>query len=621
MLQPYLDLAASVVSPGILKQELEALYSTDRLYTFPKFNETARYIESRMTDLGLAARLEAHPADGSTRIHDWTMPLAWEVNACRLEVVGPSDFVPALLADRETIPQCVIFGSGFTSEEGLTAELICYETALQMKRADPGIFKDRIVFTTQRANYIKRKAARAGALGIVSCFMPDPVKRHEETFWTNTWHDDPSGWAITADCSRIFGISISPALGEQLTQALERGPVTVKATVTGRFYEDEFYTPLARIEGTSPVTVLGYAHIYEQGAMDNASGGAVLLEAARAVRALQRDGRLGPLKRSLEFLHCFECYGTIAWAHDPQADEIRRIKYGVYVDSVGADQALNAGSVFQMVRDPHATLTFTEILMKRLVELHIPATVRKAFVGFALGDNWVTDPLIGIPGVWLQSTSDNWHNSADTPAAIDYELLKTQTEITMAYMLFIAQAGPEEVQWLADEIMRAAQEELEKEPDAGRKNYLIAVRKRQIHSLAPLLNEEEAAASAPYLDQCAGKLEKNTVSAPPDEGTWATVRNALPDIGAAAGLFPRMLLPGQFTFETIPAEQKEGIPVVKWSGPHLTAHFWADGSRSLEEILRNIFYEYGHVPGDMVGYFRFLVKHGYALFEPGSAGG
>src|SRR5438128_2369086 len=55
------------------------VYSTDRWFTFPKFEETARYLKERLEQTGVKqVEIGGAPADGKSQAGFWTMPLAWD---------------------------------------------------------------------------------------------------------------------------------------------------------------------------------------------------------------------------------------------------------------------------------------------------------------------------------------------------------------------------------------------------------------------------------------------------------------------------------------------------------------------------------------------------------------
>jgi len=614
VIKKYLEMVRDSVSPENLMTELKNLYETDRFYTFPKFRETAEYIEKRMSSQGCRVTMHSHAADGRTKHLDWTMPLAWDVDECLLEITEPSDFSPKKLADRKETLQCAVFGSGFTPENGTEAEMVFYEKEKKRDDFKSDMFQNKIVFTQQRANMIKKEVAAAGGLGVVSCYIPDPEHFPDVTFWTNTWHD--TGWAITETCSKIFGISITPSKGKRLISAFNNGSrLRARAKVTGRYYKGEFFTPVSEIPGKYPQTILGYAHIYEQGAQDNASGGAALLEIARIIQSLLENGTLRELKRTVRFLHCFECYGTVAYTATADPQEIELTRLGIYLDTIGLDQARDTKGTFKIVNDPHPTSTFAQILSKRLVESRLPDSIYRKYVSFTLGDNWITDPLVDIPGVWLEMESDKWHSSADTIDTMDPETFRIQTEIAAAYILFAAQAGPEEAEWLAEEIVMESEQDLAC-GDRGKLEYLCMIRKRQLDSLNRILTSEEAALFRPVLEEKKRTIAERVLqSSSQPEDSWKDVRSQIEDIGQCETVFPKSLMPGQYTFEDIPEDEKKGIPGAVWSSQLITAAYWADGTRSIADIIKYIYYEYGTLRKDLLKYFTFLEKHGYAEFK------
>src|SRR5437773_9278144 len=82
------------IQPQQAMNFMQQVYSTDRWFTYPKFQETAGYLKKTMEDIGLKnVELLGAPADGTTQAGFWTMPLAWDAKSARLEIVDPA--VPA----------------------------------------------------------------------------------------------------------------------------------------------------------------------------------------------------------------------------------------------------------------------------------------------------------------------------------------------------------------------------------------------------------------------------------------------------------------------------------------------------------------------------------------------
>src|SRR5687768_12993782 len=73
-LSELLDKVRSQIDSDRAMRHMRAIHATDRFFTFPKFEETAAYIERSMRSAGLqdSVILKA-PADGVSRAGFWTM--------------------------------------------------------------------------------------------------------------------------------------------------------------------------------------------------------------------------------------------------------------------------------------------------------------------------------------------------------------------------------------------------------------------------------------------------------------------------------------------------------------------------------------------------------------------
>src|SRR3954453_12835008 len=96
-------------SPDQAVRDVRTIWETDRWFTFPKFEETAKNVAAIMRRAGLEdVEIGSPPADGVTQGGYWTMPLAWDVKVGTLEIVDPQ--VPAerrILADYQKTPTSI----------------------------------------------------------------------------------------------------------------------------------------------------------------------------------------------------------------------------------------------------------------------------------------------------------------------------------------------------------------------------------------------------------------------------------------------------------------------------------------------------------------------------------
>src|SRR3954452_12075808 len=95
-------------------RDVRTIWETDRWFTFPKFEETAKNVAAIMRRAGLEdGEIGNAPADGVSQGGFWTMPMAWDVKTGTLEILDPS--VPVemrMLADYQKVPTSIGMWSG-----------------------------------------------------------------------------------------------------------------------------------------------------------------------------------------------------------------------------------------------------------------------------------------------------------------------------------------------------------------------------------------------------------------------------------------------------------------------------------------------------------------------------
>ena len=95
--------------------------------------------------------------------------------------------------------------------------------------------------------------------------------------------------------------SISPRQAEYLRGLMGKGPVRVKATVDSRYYSGGYPYVTGVLPGTSgdEEEVLTLGHTAEQGAHDNATGVATMMESLSTLQRLIAAGKLPRPRRSM----------------------------------------------------------------------------------------------------------------------------------------------------------------------------------------------------------------------------------------------------------------------------------------------------------------------------------
>jgi hypothetical protein len=631
----------SEVRPGDAMDYLYRVYTTDRWFTFPKFQETAEYLKAAMSAAGLKdVELVSPPADGVTQYGFWTMPLAWDVKSATLEIVEPG-VPPAtrVLADYRKIPASLGMWSGPTPPEGITAEVVELRSlnAAEIEKAD---LKGKFVMVRQDMSSRKLPLIRKGVIGVISGHTESPDLR-DAHWWMNAWGDN--GWGFTKKSTSLPAFSISLRQADMISGLLARGGrVRVRAKVDSRYYVGTYPYATAVLKGSgSDEEVLELGHTTEIGANDNAAGVAVMMEAISSLNRLIEAGKLPRPRRGIRILAMPEMYGSMHYvAANPE--RIRRTVAAICLDT-GAGLYSLAGSEYTFHLNPDVARSYTDALILRIAERHFsarPGQRKFYWAPFKAGtDTLYSDPTIGIPTVWAYGGSGIpvHHNSEDTPDRVDQRSLADGIVVTAAYLYLIASAGEAEVPWLVEitaergheNMLRAANLALERLGRAGdaaargaalheglERMVYAADREQQavlstLRLAAPERREPLRASLAPTLRAirsfAAGQSERLSEAA----GRVKPVAPADRQLDEAARMVVTRKRFGNITFDDLPRDQWGGYPSAAWDATLIAALDWCDGRRNLAEVIRLTRLERGASNFNFVGYFRFLAQHGY----------
>jgi aminopeptidase YwaD len=212
---------------------------------------------------------------------------------------------------------------------------------------------------------------KLGAAGVVSFNNPTgkPIDRPDQFAWNGISRGfGPGG----SGAKTTFGFNLSHRIGMELLELLEGGKrVMLRARVKATEYDTDMQAPTAVIRGTgSEQEIALAAHLFEgiakQGAMDNASGSALLLEVARAWMKLIHDGVLPRPRRTVRFLWIPEIVGTMQYLQRFPG-EARRMVAAVAVDMAGEDVKQNRNSL-HLMRTPYSTPSFVNEVLQQFYE-------------------------------------------------------------------------------------------------------------------------------------------------------------------------------------------------------------------------------------------------------------
>ncbi len=630
---------------------MRQVYSTDRWFTYPKFEATAEFLRKTMEEIDLKeVELLAAPADGASQAGFWTMPLAWDAKSARLEIVDPP--VPAdqaALADFQKVPTSLGMWSGSTPPEGITAEVV------DLKQTDPAKIaqlplKGKLVLTSRNPADFKWALVRAGAAGAINAFTENPSLKDGRQ-WINAWGDN--GWAFTKGSTPLLSFSITPRQAALVRKLLaEHGVVRVKATVDTRYYRGTYPYVTGVIPGTSSEEVLTLGHSSEQGAQDNATGVAAMLESLATLNRLINSGKLARPKRSIRLFIMGELYGSMHYV-DTHRERVRNTVAALCMDTPAASYDL-AGTEYTFYMNPHVAKSFTDAFILRVAQEYFPHVQRPWHEHeFMAGtDTYLSEPMVNIPTVWGYSGSgvETHHNSEDTPDRVDPRSLRDIATVNAAYLYYLANADEPEAMWLAElsqtrgyeQILQSAALFLNRIPAVSDGNglaplfqdasdhvaYSVERETRAVLSVVRLVPEpkREAAAKnlAPLVDGMRrfGNDQTSRVRRAIDRRALELgfkvrvepIAAPAPQLNEASRIVVRRKRFGTLPLDDIPPDQREGYPSAAWDVVPTTALYWCDGHRNLAEVIHLTRMELGPTNFDFVGYFRFLRKKGYVDF-------
>ncbi len=640
--------------PEQAMEYMRSIYSTDRWFNFAKFQETADYLKLQMQKMGLQqVEIGTPPADGVTQFGFWTMPMAWDVKEATLEIVEPK--VPAslrVLGDYRKVPTSLGEWSGPTPPGGITAEVVEVKDWPAKKIAQMDL-RGKLALTDENPDGIKWALAKAHALGAIDSGTENPSLRDGRQ-WVNAWGDD--GWAFIKGSTPLICFSIPPREGDLLRRLLARhGKVRVRAVADTRYYNGVYPYTTGVIPGTGQEEVLALGHTSEQGAEDNATGVAALMEAMATLNRLIESGKLPRPRRTIRILAMPELYGSMPYIANHR-ERIQRTIAAWCLDTPAGQYDMQ-GTEYTFYMNPEVASSYTDAFVLKLADDYFSAIHRLWHEHpYLTGtDSYLGDPTIGVPTEWAYSGSgvETHHNSEDTPDRVDSRSLRDISIVSAAYLYYLANAGTPQAMWLADlsqtrgyrQVLDAVSPFLDRIADAGSReelgkllqqsldeiDYKVGRQTQAVNSVLRLVAPEERqalqASLAPlsnhlveFGNQQAERVRKAVAERAHllgIEGSVQPIAGPDPEAAVASQIVVKRKRFGTIPLDQIPPDQRDGYPSGAWSLVPITALYWCDGQRNLEQVIHLTKMEMGPVRFDFVGYFRFLRDHGFVEFVKG----
>ncbi len=392
----------------------------------------------------------------------------WDAESAELWLTKPE---LRKLADLKEIPACLCSGS-VTND--VTAGLVYVGPGRRESDYAGKDVKGKIVLVNGAPEMARRLAVeKFGALGLIGSASSHPEHDPDQVGWNSI--------RVSEDEQPTFAFMISERQQNELRDALERGAeIEVRAACKTQMvpYKDQMVAALLPGQDFPEEELVFTAHLFEgyakQGANDDASGCAAILETARVLKKLIDDGVVPPLRRSVRFLFIPEISGTAAYI-EKYPKIAQRFFANINEDMVGEALAMNR-SLFNLERPPASLPSYLGDVLESLVkwvgetqkeneeysgdlpQILSPTGTKDPFyyavTGFTGGSDHIVflDGGVRVPAVMFICWPDMWyHTSGDTPDKSDPTQLKRVVFLGAAAAMFLANAGPAEVQKMAAE--------------------------------------------------------------------------------------------------------------------------------------------------------------------------
>jgi aminopeptidase YwaD len=460
------------------------------------FKAASDRIAERARSYGLAVEVISLPADGKAVYGTQRSRPAWDAEFAELweqrHVFEGAEGAAGAWADADRIASWEARPITLAEDSAtgqVAADLVDIGQGSTEKDYAGKDVRGKLVLAAAQPGQVAALAVgRFGAAGIVSYAQNQPTAWSREDENLVRW-----GHLETFAAPRTFAFMISLKQARAWQERLAAGgAVHLHATVIAAQHAGSYDIVTATIPGLDGVGGGGHAageevvlscHLDHQrpGANDNASGCATILEVARTLAKLVRDGKLPRPRRTLRFLWPPEVEGTIALLN-ARPDLAKRARAVIHMDMVGGEAGVT-GAVFHVTRSPKSLPTFVNDVGEafgRFVDAQSDAFASTGSAAYPLADPegskralqaeivdftpgsdhevW-SEGSFRVPAIYLNDWPDRYiHTHADSVANIDPTKLLRAGFIGAASAWYLAQLDGTQVPALWEEVRRHALE-------------------------------------------------------------------------------------------------------------------------------------------------------------------
>ena len=527
---------AEETSGEAAKRNLDTITLQHRMRASTQFEAATQHILDQLRHYGLdEVDVLEFDADGKTMYGTQKSRPVWDVNFAQLWEVSDQDGETVRvrkLGDWDSVPLSLAQDS---LSGDVTTTLIDIGAGTQDSDYDGKVIKGKLVLTSsQPGEIVERAVGELGAAGIIS-YAPN-----QKSAW---WKEDDRlvrwGHIGSFPKTRSFGFMISLGEARGLQQRLEAGEaISLHAKVDASHERGKYRFATAAISGTDKADeeIHFTCHLDHPrpGANDNASGCVSILEVARTLNVLIKDGVLPRPSRSIRFLWPAEIEGSIMYLSEH--DDPSSIKANIHMDMVGGGPVTKA--VFRVSGGPNSVPSFISDLGHELAAFVNDQTSRHADgkdVKFPLtAPEGGKEPLLAqmegldmgsdhdvffegtwrIPGLYLHDWPDRYiHTNFDLAANIDPTKLKRAAFIGAVSAWYLASFSDNDVPAVMNMLRRNSLQrsavlaerrmELTAVDSVVATKAHFALERAKVHSVEPFaaLAESDHAAAVAYLDR------------------------------------------------------------------------------------------------------------------------
>ena len=587
-------------------------YNYEKYMGFKNWRKSGEYGIEEFKEAGARVEIIETPADGKTSVSDHFMPMGWDCDFAKLEILD-NNGNPELLVDSLSEPLCIGLFSPPTPKEGIVTEVVHESSYGKIP------WKGKFILSvndpsSSRSCLLRKRINESGAIGVLCAWNDVPFDEPDSHQFLNSFTVGP-GWYPSADEPPCILFSLSPRQGKILSDRMAKQRVRIRAAVHGKLGKDRFLTVSGALPGRQPKIpeVLAIAHMYEPFPTDDTTGASGAVEILAAIRRAIESKDLTYPKRTIRSLLAWEQYG-IAYYFDRCRKRGRNFLTAINMDVVGegfreepikiihSSQQVPWGGDLPWLKLCH------EIMNRKFSGKYHCIDYRGHY-----GDDCpLSQAVYGVPTVWLFNTPGRYHhNTQITWDKVDKEYFKVSVAVAGAYLYAMASAGESEgYQWAKDiyEMAEGKIKELKKKNVSDEKmEFEVNYHAGQVESLVRLEGKPEKAYKR-YIAGISNKIKK-------------IIPKHIPK--PASVMSPMMKLSGDWVVKLSAPCLPYDLAKIPFNERHKISgdvqfHVlnWCDGKRNLAEAIHFSGLEKDKVFGDdeirrIMRDLRFLAKYGY----------